>query len=118
MFIGVLSRSDNSLCCHLGGLSPQYAGFLRIPFELYGDDLHPLLMRSSDGALNPVWVEVYQVDEAKIVQLDEMERSFGFFREEVFVDELGHGIHVYHHPPPLPPHFTPIPGGTWDGTGF
>jgi len=42
-----------------------------------------------------------------------MTTPYGYWRESIFVDELGGNVELYLHPTPPPPGFIRVPSGKW-----
>ena len=98
---------------HLRGELPVHALFIDVPFEMYADDEYPMLIPAASGERNRIWVEIFDVDDDKMRELDELEGRYGYWRESVFVDELGDDVAVYVHAAPAPDGFTRVESGKW-----
>lgn len=98
---------------HLQGEVPKAALFVVLPFEMYTNDEYPMLVATLDGERHPVWVEVFEVNDEKIKELDALEEPYGYWRESVFVEELGESFEIYLHPAPAPAGFTRVASGKW-----
>jgi len=97
----------------LKGEVPGAALFVRLPFEMYTNDEYPMLVPTLDGERHPIWVEVFDVDDDKLEELDALEAPYGYWRESVFVEELGERFEIYLHSAPAPEGFTRVTSGEW-----
>lgn len=100
---------------YLRGLTPVRALFVEVPFRMYANDEYPMLVPADDGARHRIWVEIFDVDDVKLKELDALEAPYGYWREPVFVEELGRDVEIYLHPAPAPEGFTEIASGKWTG---
>jgi gamma-glutamylcyclotransferase (GGCT)/AIG2-like uncharacterized protein YtfP len=98
---------------HLKGEMPVTACFVALPFEMYAGDAYPMLVPSENGERHPIWVEVFDVDDEKLRELDELEAPYGYWRESVFIDQVGEEVAIYLHPAPAPEGFVRVASGKW-----
>ena len=98
---------------YLDGEIPVAARFLELPFEMYAGDEYPMLVPTADGGRRPIWVEIFDVDDVKVRELDDLEVPYGYYRETIFVEELGEDVGIYLHPAPAPEGFVPVHSGKW-----
>ena len=97
----------------LKGEMPVSARFLELPFEMYAGDDYPMLVPAANGERHRIWVEIFDVDDDKMRELDALEEPYGYWRESVFVDELGESVGIYLHPAPAPEGFVRVESGKW-----
>jgi gamma-glutamylcyclotransferase (GGCT)/AIG2-like uncharacterized protein YtfP len=62
-----------------------------------------------------IFVEVFEVDEAKMRELDALEAPYDYFRETVWLGEWGRKVEIYVHASPAPPGFVDVPSRNWSG---
>lgn len=98
---------------HLKGKMPVTARFVELPFEMYAGDDYPMLLPAAGGERHPIWVEIFDVDDDELRDLDELEAPYGYWRETIFVGELGDQVAIYLHPAPAPEGFTRVASGKW-----
>ncbi len=98
---------------HLKRETPTTALFVELPFEMYTNDEYPMLVRTINGERCRIWVEIFEVDDDKMRELDALEAPYGYWRESVFVEELGENVAIYLHPAPPPSGFTRVASGKW-----
>lgn len=100
---------------HLKGEMPVTARFLELPFEMYAGDEYPMLMPAVNNERHRIWVEIFDVTDDKMRELDALEEPYGYWRELVFVEELGESVAVYLHSAPAPEGFVRVESGKWGG---
>lgn len=100
---------------HLSGKSPIASLSVDLPFEMYANAEYPMLVPSENGERHPIWLEVFDVDDETLSELDALEAPYGYWRQSIFVDELGENVELYLHPRPPPPGFIRVPSGKWSG---
>lgn len=110
---GTLKVGYDNYQRHLKGERPVEALFVELPYEMYAGDDYPMLVPAAAGERHRIWVEIFDVDETKMRELDDLEAPYGYWRDTVFVAELGKNVAIYLHPAPAPPGFTRVPSGKW-----
>lgn len=98
---------------HLNGEVPLAARFVELPFEMFACDDYPMLIPAVNGERRPIWVEIFDVTEDKLLELDALEEPYGYWRESVSIEELGEIVEIYLHPAPAPTGFTRVESGKW-----
>ncbi len=114
-FYGTLKVGHFNYERHLKGEMPATALFVELPFEMYANDEYPMLVPTVNGERYRIWVEIFEVDGDKMRELDALEAPYGYWRESVFVEELGENVEVYLHPAPAPKGFVRVESGKWSG---
>lgn len=98
---------------HLKGETPVKRLAVDLPYEMYANDEYPMLVPSANAELHRTWVEIFDVDDEKMRELDALETPYGYWRESVFIEEIGRNVEIYLHPAPAPPGFAWVESGHW-----
>lgn len=110
---GTLKVGYSNYEAHLKGHEPVTARYLELPFEMYASEEYPMLIPAANGKRHRIWVEIFDVDDAKLRELDDLEAPYGYWRETVFAEALGEDVAIYLHPAPAPKGFSRVPSGKW-----
>ena len=96
---------------HLKNALPVDRRRVELPFEMYENGEYPMLVPSSGR--HSICVELFEVDDDKLRELDELELPYGYRRETVLLEEVSLEVEIYVHAAPAPPGFTRVPSGDW-----
>ena len=110
---GTLKTGEENYARLLPGRDPAFRGFVEIPYEMFENDSYPMLVPSPSR--RRIFVEVFDVDEAKMKELDALEEPYEYWRETVHLDEWEQDVEIYVHAAPPPEGFRVVPSGTWNG---
>ncbi len=110
---GTLKTGEDNYARFLPGRTSLFRGFVEIPYRLYENGSYPMLVASPSKSR--VFVEVFDVDEAKIKELDALEEPYQYWRETVHLREWGRDAEIYVHAAPPPDGFSLVPSGEWKG---
>ncbi len=114
MFIavyGTLKTGEENYARLLPGKTPSFRGFVEIPYRMYENGAYPMLVPAAENGR--IFVEVFDLDEAKIKELDALEEPYQYWRERVRLDEWGKDAEIYVHAAPPPAGFRLLPSGNW-----
>ena len=110
---GTLKTGYENYERYLPGKAPEASLFVSLPFRMYANAEYPMLVPSPDGSRCRIRVEVFVVDEEELARLDALEAPYGYWRETVYLEELGADVGIYLHPAPAPSGFDSVPTGDW-----
>jgi gamma-glutamylcyclotransferase (GGCT)/AIG2-like uncharacterized protein YtfP len=108
---GTLKTGKENYARFLPGRTPSFRGFVEIPYRLYANEAYPMLVPAEDTSR--VFVEVFDVDDAKVQELDALEAPYEYGRETVHLNEWGKDVQIYVHAAPPPDGFAIVPSGEW-----
>ncbi len=110
---GTLKRGLSNYQLHLEGYEPTADLVASLPFRMFANEAYPMLVPDEAGETRPIRIEVFDVDEAKLEELDALEAPYGYWRESVLVPELDERVEIYLHPAPPPTSFRAVEDGDW-----
>ena len=110
---GTLKVGYDNYDRYLSGMKPVYSGFVEVPYRMYANDEYPMLVRTADVESHGISIEVFDVDEAKMKELDALEAPYGYSRETIRIPELEQEAVIYVHAPPAPMGFARVESGDW-----
>lgn len=110
---GTLKEGYFNYDAYLKGEKPIDRGFVALPFRMYANADYPMIIASEER--NPIWIEIFDLDDEKLRELDELEAPYGYWRESVHLDELSKRVEIYVHGAPAPPGFCLVDSGDWRG---
>lgn len=110
---GTLKTGYENYERYLAGKAPEASLFVSVPFRMVANAEYPMLVPSPDGRRSRIHVEVFVVDDDELARLDALEAPYGYWRETVYLEELGADVGIYLHPAPAPEGFDPVPSGSW-----
>jgi gamma-glutamylcyclotransferase (GGCT)/AIG2-like uncharacterized protein YtfP len=110
---GTLKSGEENYGRLLPGRTPAFRGFVEIPYRMYENGAYPMLVPSPSKGR--IFVEVFDLDEAKVRELDALEEPYDYWRETVHFPEWGSDAEIYVHAAPPPEGFTLVSSGQWNG---
>ena len=113
---GTLKRGYENHETYLPGYEPITTVDVEMPFVMYATKEYPMLVPSPE--LHRIRVEVYEVSDAKMLELDALEAPYNYDRRIVPIPGVGDEVSLYVHPDPAPERFDRVSSGNWDRDDF
>jgi gamma-glutamylcyclotransferase (GGCT)/AIG2-like uncharacterized protein YtfP len=79
---------------------PVFHGTISLPLRMFSNGRYPMLVHSDD--LHDIVLEVYEVNDAELSSLDDLEYPFDYHREQFVIGDY-EGVWVYLYTPGTPP---------------
>ncbi|MHA2502659.1 MAG: gamma-glutamylcyclotransferase family protein [Candidatus Kariarchaeaceae archaeon] len=79
---------------------PVFAGIVDMKAKMYTNGRYPMLVKDDGG--QSIVLEVYDITDAELRSIDDLEEPFDYHREQISVADL-EGVWVYYYTPGVPP---------------
>ena len=112
---GTLKKNFHNYNVYLKEYEPIFSGFVKLNYKLYSNGRYPMIVKSN--LLSEIFVEVYEIDDNKFNQINELEEPFGYIYTSIEIPNVNKNVDIFIFSSGKPPkEFYFVPDGNWEPT--